>query len=422
MGTLAAMTDAWRLSAAEASRRLAARELSSEELVSACLEQVAERESKLWAWAWIDAPIALAQARERDGEARRGPLHGIPVAVKDVIDTADLPTGYGSPIYEGHQPERDADCVAWLREAGAVVLGKTVTTEFATYEPPPTVNPLDPARTPGGSSSGSAAAVAAGMVPLAYGTQTAGSVIRPASFCGVAGFKPAHGWRSTAGIKRLSERLDTLGLFARSVEDAALLGGFEVPPGERRVAFCRTPWWDRLEDGGRAALEEAAARLGAEEVELPPEFAGLAEAQETVMAFDVARNLEPEWRDHRDELSGAMRDYIERGRTVSAEDAQAGAAVGERCRALLPDVFAGFDALMVPGALGEAPLRAEGHTGDPLLCRAWTFLGVPALSVPGMVGPAGMPIGVQLVGLDASAVLGAGAWVEGMLASPAGAG
>jgi Asp-tRNA(Asn)/Glu-tRNA(Gln) amidotransferase A subunit family amidase len=303
-----------------------------------------------------------------------------------------------------------------------VVLGKTVTTEFATYEPPPTVNPLDPARTPGGSSSGSAAAVAAGMVPVAYGTQTAGSVIRPASFCGVAGFKPAHGWRSTTGIKRLSERLDTLGLLARTVADAALLGGFAAPSGEARVAFCRTPWWDRLEDGGRAALEDAAARLGAEEVELPAEFAALTEAQETVMAFDVARNLEPEWRSHRDELSGALRDYIERGRTVSDSDAREGAALGELCRSLLPDVFAGFDALVVPGALGEAPLRADGHTGDPLLCRAWTFLGVPALSVPGMVGPAGMPVGARLVGLSEAAVLRAGAWVEGMLASPVGAG
>jgi Asp-tRNA(Asn)/Glu-tRNA(Gln) amidotransferase A subunit family amidase len=415
------MTDAWRLSATEAARLLAARELSSEELVSACLERIAAREPELRAWAHLDAEAALAHARSRDGEERRGPLHGVPVGVKDVIDTADMPTAYGSPIYAGHRPERDADCVTWLREAGAVVLGKTVTTEFATYEPPPTVNPLDPARTPGGSSSGSAAAVAAGMVPLAYGTQTAGSVIRPASFCGIAGFKPAHGWRSIAGIKRLSDRLDTLGLLARTVEDAALLGGFAAPsPCEGRVAFCRTPWWDRLEDG--AALEEAAARLGTEEVELPPEFAELAEAQETVMAFDVARNLEPEWREHRDGLSGAMRDYIERGRSVTAEAAREGAAVGERWRSMLPGVFAGFDALVVPGALGEAPLRVDGHTGDPLLCRAWTFLGVPALSVPGMVGPAGMPVGVQLVGLDAAAVLGAGAWVEGKLASAAGAG
>src|SRR3954471_482094 len=240
----------------------------AEERVRECLERIEAREAELRAWAWLDPDAALAQARARDAEAPRGPLHGLPVGVKDVIDTADMPTAYGSPIYEGQRPQRDADCVAWLREQGAVVLGKTVTTEFATYEPPPTVNPHDPARTPGGSSSGSAAAVAAGVVPLAYGPQTAGSVVRPASFCGVAGFKPAHGWRSTTGIKRLSERLDTLGLFARNVADTGLLGGVEPPrPREGRVAFCRTPWWDALEEGGQAALEAAAARIGAEEVE-----------------------------------------------------------------------------------------------------------------------------------------------------------
>ena len=333
-----------------------------------------------------------------------------------------MPTTYGSPIYAGHRPARDADCVTSLREAGAVVLGKTVTTEFATYQPPPTVNPLDPARTPGGSSSGSAAAVAAGMVPLAFGTQTAGSVIRPASFCGIAGFKPAHGWRPTAGIKRLSERLDTLGLLARNVADVALFGGFDAPqPREPRLAFCRTPWWDDLEAGGRAALEDAAARLGAADLELPPEFGGLAAAQEAAMAFDVARNLEPEWREHRDGLSDAMRAYLEGARAVTAEDAEAAVALGERCRSAFPAVLAGFDALLVPGVLGEAPLRSEGNTGSPLLCRPWTFLGVPAFSVPGLVGPAGMPIGVQLVGLDAVVLLGVAAWVEGALAPPAGA-
>ena len=410
------MSDAWQLSATEAARLIAARELSSEELVSSCLERVAAREPELRAWAHLDSEAALAQARERDGEPARGPLHGIPVGVKDVIDTADMPTAYGSPIYAGHRPERDADCVTSLREAGAVVLGKTVTTEFATYEPPPTVNPHDPGRTPGGSSSGSAAAVGAGMVPLAFGTQTAGSVIRPASFCGIAGFKPAHGWRSTAGIKRLSERLDTLGLLARSVEDAALLGGFDAPqPRAGRLAFCRTPWWDEVEDGGRAAFDDAVGRLGATELELPPQFAGLPAAQETAMAFDVARNLEPEWREHRDLLSDAMREYIERGREVTAEAAEAAVAVGERCRSAFPDVVAGFDALLVPGVLGEAPLRSEGHTGNPLLCRAWTFLGVPAISVPGLVGPAGMPIGVQVVGLEARGLLGVAAWAEGLL-------
>jgi Asp-tRNA(Asn)/Glu-tRNA(Gln) amidotransferase A subunit family amidase len=398
-------------SAVELSRLLGAGELRSEEAVRACLDRVAARDDELWAWAYLDAEQALEQARARDGEARRGPLHGLPVGVKDVIDTADMPTSYGSSIYEGHQPARDADCVAWLREQGAVVLGKTVTTEFATYEPPPTRNPHDPERTPGGSSSGSAAAVAAGMVPLAYGTQTAGSVIRPASFCGVVGFKPSHGWHSTAGIKRLSERLDTLGTFGRTVADAALLAGFEPPePRQGRIAFCRTPW---LEED--ALLEDAAARLGLREVELPSDFAGLVDAQETAMAFDVAQNLEPEWRDHRDELSQAMRDYLERAWRVTADAAEEGAALGAACRAALPDVLAGLDALLVPAAAGEAPLRSEGHTGDPLFCRAWTLLGVPAVSVPGLQGPAGLPVGVQLVGLDEAAVLGAAAWVEAAL-------
>jgi Asp-tRNA(Asn)/Glu-tRNA(Gln) amidotransferase A subunit family amidase len=403
------------LSATDAARMIAARELSSEELVSACLERIAEREPELRAWAHLDAEAALTQARERDGEPPRGPLHGIPVGVKDIIDTADMPTTYGSPIYAGHRPARDADCVTALREAGAVVLGKTVTTEFATYQPPPTVNPHDPARTPGGSSSGSAAAVAAGMVPLAFGTQTAGSVIRPASFCGIAGFKPAHGWRSTTGIKRLSERLDTLGLIARSVADVALFGGFDAPQPRERLALARTPWWDELEDGGRSAFEAAVARLGAEALELPPEFGGLPAAQETAMAFDVARNLEPEWREHRDGLSDVMRDYLEGARAVTEEEARAAVALGDRCRSAFPGVIDGFDALVLPGVLGEAPLRSEGHTGSPLLCRPWTFLGVPAISVPGMLGPAGMPVGVQLVGVDADAVLGAAAWVEGRL-------
>jgi amidase len=379
--------------------------------VRECLARIEAREGELRAWAWLDPDAALAQARARDAEAPRGPLHGLPVGVKDVIDTADMPTAYGSPIYEGHRPERDADCVAWLREQGAVILGKTVTTEFATYQPPATVNPHDPDRTPGGSSSGSAAAVAAGMVPVAYGTQTAGSVIRPASFCGVVGFKPRHGWRSTAGVKRLSARLDTLGTFGRTVADAARPAGFEPAAGEPRIAFCRTPW---VEEAPEA--EEAARRAGARELELPPQFASLAAAQETLMAFDVARNLEPEWREHRAGLSQVMQDYIRDAREVPEEEAEAAAALRDQCRSRLPEVLAGLDALLVPAALGEAPLRSEGNTGDPLLCRAWTLLGVPAISVPGLTGPAGMPVGVQLVGLNEAAVLGAAKRVEAALA------
>ena len=403
------------VTATEAVRLLSERELSSEELVRDCLDRIREREGELRAWTHVDPDKAIATARERDDEEPRGPLHGLPVGVKNVIDTADMPTSYGSPIYAGRRPARDADCVTWLREQGAVILGKTVTTEFATYEPPPTVNPHDPARTPGGSSSGSAAAVADGMIPLAYGTQTAGSVIRPASFCGVAGFKPSHGWVSTDGIKRLSARLDTLGTFGRTVADAALLAGFEAPAAVApRIAFCRTPWWDAVEAG--AVLEAAAGRLGLDELELPPEFGALAQAQETVMAYDVARNLESEYKHHRERLSVAMREYIERGQAVRRKEAEDGAALGRAWRERLPEMLAGLDALLVPAAAGEAPLRSEGHTGDPLFCRAWTLLGVPAISVPGLTGPAGMPVGVQLVGLDEASVLGAAGWVEAGLA------
>lgn len=399
------------VSATEAVRLFADRELSSEELVRDCLERISAREGELQAWTHVDPDKAIATARARDAEEPRGPLHGLPVGVKDVIDTADMPTSYGSPIYAGRRPAHDADCVTWLREQGAVILGKTVTTEFATYEPPPTVNPHDPARTPGGSSSGSAAAVADGMIPLAYGTQTAGSVIRPASFCGVAGFKPSHGWTSTDGIKRLSARLDTLGTFGRTVADAALLAGFEAPAAVApRIAFCRTPWWDAVDAG--AVLEEAAGRLGLDELELPPEFGALAKAQETVMAFDVARNLESEYKHHPERLSTAMREYIERGQGVRRNEAEDGAALGRAWRERLPEVLDGLDALLVPAAAGEAPLRSEGHTGDPLFCRAWTLLGVPAINVPGLTGPAGMPVGVQLVGLDEASVLGAAGWVE----------
>jgi Asp-tRNA(Asn)/Glu-tRNA(Gln) amidotransferase A subunit family amidase len=399
------------LAATEAARLLAEREVSSEELVHECLDRIEEREDELRAWAHLDPEEAIAQARARDDETSRGPLHGLPVGVKDVIDTADMPTAYGSPIYAGRRPDRDAACVAWLRDQGAVILGKTVTTEFATYQPPPTVNPHDPQRTPGGSSSGSAAAVADGMVPLAYGTQTAGSVIRPASFCGVVGFKPRLGWHPTDGIKRLSARLDTLGTFGRTVADAALLAGFDPAGDEPRIAWCRTPWGEADD-----AVREAARRLDLDEIDLPAAFSGLADAQETLMAYDVARNLEREWRDHRELLSAAMREYLERAWTIPREAADEGAALAETCRARLPEVLGGYDALLVPAAAGEAPLRSGGTTGDPLFCRAWTLLGVPAISVPGLTGPAGMPVGAQLVGLDERTLLDAASRVEAGLA------
>ncbi|MEA2323693.1 MAG: hypothetical protein QOD81_3543 [Solirubrobacteraceae bacterium] len=422
----------WRLSASEAARRIAGGELSSETLVRACLARIEEREPTIHAWAHLDAEAALAQARERDASAPRGPLHGIPVAVKDIVDTADLPTEYGTTIHAGHRPERDAACVARLRAAGAVVIGKTVTTELALFRPPPTRNPADPARTPGGSSSGSAAAVADAMVPLALASQTAGSTVRPASFCGILGLKPTHGLIDATGVLCLSPQLDTLGMLAREAADLELLGAVLADGWEPlhdgaadrapAVAVARTPWWDAADDDGRRAVETAAQRLAAagarvREVELPESFAPLPDAQDTLMAFDMGRNLAWEYDHHAGELSDVLRGVLERGRATAPEAAEAAARTAAACHAELADLLGDGEVLLVPAVVGEAP-PAEVGTGDPLFCRAWTLLGVPAMSVPGLTGAHGLPIGVQLVapaGAD-RAVRAAGAWAAARLA------
>ncbi len=386
------------------------------DLVQACLERIEEREPVVGAWAHLDPEAALEQARARDAEPPRSPLHGVPVGVKDIIDTADLPTEQGSPIYAGRRPDADAACVRRLREAGAVVLGKTVTTEFATYQPAKTANPLALDRTPGGSSSGSAAAVADGMAPLALGSQTAGSTIRPASFCGILGFKPTHGLVDLAGVLRLSARLDTIGLFAREPRALALLAGALLPPGSARegaprVALARTAQWEQADASGRAAVERAAALLAVEEIELPPEFGALPAAQETVMAVDAAGSLAFEREHHRDLLSEPLRALLDTGLATSEEAYSAALALARSCRARLDAVMAGFDAILTPAVRGEAPAGLDS-TGDPLFCRAWTLLGTPAVSVPGMRGESGMPIGVQLVARpgDDHALLAVAAW------------
>jgi Asp-tRNA(Asn)/Glu-tRNA(Gln) amidotransferase A subunit family amidase len=383
--------------------------VSAVELTTDVLSRITAREYDLRAWSHLDPDLALAQARELDdAPGPRGPLHGIPVGVKDIIDTADQPTAHGSPIYAGNLPARDATLVARLRAAGAVVVGKTVTTEFALFDPGPTTNPHDPARTPGGSSSGSAAAVGAGTLPLAVGTQTAGSIVRPASFCGVVGAKPTIGAIPTDGVKPCSPTLDTIGVFAQDVEGAAL--GLGVMAGDvarfrpaelgdrPRVGFCRTPWWDRLEpDAARlidAAVERLAGHLELVEVELPPAFEGLLEAQLSVMGTEILRSLAWEREQHLDLLSPRLRDELAEAQTRVAgyDDAL---TLRQDCQRQLPGLFDHIEVLLAPSVIGEAPLIDT--TGDPVLCRPWTLLGTPTVAVPGLLGADRLPLGVQVV-------------------------
>ena len=423
------MTTLAYLSAAELAARLAAREMSCEEVVRDCLGRIEAREAELRAWAFLDPELAVADARDRDGASEpHGPLHGVPVGVKDIVDTARMPTAYGSPIYSGHRPRTDAACVRRLEEAGAVVLGKTHTTEFAFFHPGPTRNPHDPGRTPGGSSSGSAVAVAEGMVPLALGTQTAGSIVRPAAFCGVHGFKPTFGVLDLAGVKPFAPSLDTLGGFARHAGDLALLvgalggeGAIALAGGPPRIAAVRTPEWPAAQEASRDALAEAARRAemagaAVEELELPEPFELAADAQRTIMAAEGARALAREYDDHRDRLSERLRETLESGRATTPEAMAAAHRTTEACRARLPELFAARDVLLAPSAPGEAPEGLDS-TGDPIFCRTWTLLGCPVANVPGLHGPSGLPVGVQLVGPPGSdaAVLATAAWLGPVL-------
>jgi len=402
----------WSLTANEMASRVRSGAATSVALVESCLERIEAREGAVAAWQCLDPGHALEQAHRLDRQEARGALHGVPVAVKDIFDTADMPTGYGSPIYEGHRPDADADCVRRVREAGSVVLGKTVTTEFATFCPGKTRNPHDPLRTPGGSSSGSAAAVAEGMVPLAFGSQTVGSVVRPASFCGVVGFKAGFGRFDLAGVKPLAARLDSLGFFARSVRDVVLFadavagtadaGMVAFPNRPPRVALVRTAQWDRAEPASQQAVEATASLLvesGAEldEPELPAEFAELPGIQNRIFTAGAVAALAAELRDHRDRLSPQLRALLEEGETYGAADIAEAEAVAERCRIFMDELFETCDFALAPAAPGEAPPGLE-RTGDPLFSRMWTLLHGPCLSLPGHRGANGMPVGVQLAG------------------------
>jgi Asp-tRNA(Asn)/Glu-tRNA(Gln) amidotransferase A subunit family amidase len=406
------MPDPLALSARDAARQIAAGRLSAEALVSACLERIAAREPVVGAWHHLDQGAALAAARHCDASGPSGPLHGIPIAVKDLIDTVDMPTGYGSAIYQGHRPAADAACVALARAAGAIVIGKTVTTEFACFTAGKTANPRNPAHTPGGSSSGSAAAIADSMVPLAFGTQTAGSVIRPAAFCGIVGFKPSFGVIPRAGVKMLADSLDTIGTMARSVADAAFFAGIlggrpalrdvAMPAAPPRFGFYRTPMWEEAEPSTAAALDRARAafeRAGAwvADIAIPPEHRGLTAAQDAIMGFELVRGLAYERLQHGAELSPRLAQLLDHGMTVGAAAYDAALAETAAARAGLDGFFGPCEALLVPAAPGEAP-AGLGYTGNPVFNRMWTLLGVPCVTLPAMWGASGLPTGIQLVG------------------------
>jgi Asp-tRNA(Asn)/Glu-tRNA(Gln) amidotransferase A subunit family amidase len=414
------------LSASDAARAVAAGALSAEQLVQACLARIREVEPDVQAWQYLDEAHALAQARSRDldrAEGRPlGPLHGVPVGIKDIIDTTDMPTEDGTVLHAGRRPARDAAVVAQLRAAGAVILGKTVTTECATYSPGKTRNPHDAARSPGGSSSGSAAAVAAGMVPLAIGTQTNASIIRPASFCGVYGFKPTHGLISRHGVLKLSPSLDCVGLFARSLEDIALaaeqLTGFDEndaatrprarirfvqtlagePPLPPRLAFVKTPMWDRVDESTREAFAELVATLGVscEEYALPETIGEAWQWHRTIMEGEMAAHLDAEYEKGRDKLSESLREQLARGREISALAYQRALHRVPRLIDGFDELFANFDAIVTPAARGTAP--PLDSTGDPAFGTLWSLAGMPSLCMPLMHGADGLPLGVQLVG------------------------
>jgi amidase len=400
------------LSAVEAAAAIAQGELSSQELVTSCIERIAERDDAVMAWAHIDPDEALAQARAADAKKSAGPLHGVPVGVKDIIDVAGMPTGFNSPIYPGYVPIADAACAAMVRKAGGLILGKTVSTEFGNRHPGPTRNPHDPSRTPGGSSSGSAAAVGDRQVPLGIGTQTSGSIIRPAAFCGAVGYKPSFGELSRVGVKQQSGSLDTLGLCGRSVADvellrAALLGipyKPEAPHGFRfRMALYRPSDWDTAEACSREAVEQAASDIeaaGAEvlELKLPTDLFGTwLDEHRRLANFEGARNYGHEKTLFKDKLSKDLYEgRILNGERCSVEEYIAAQRKSEAMRAWMDDAFEEFDVVLTLSSAGEAPLGLA-HTGDARFNSLWTLLYTPSVTLPRGFGPNGMPLGIQLV-------------------------
>ena len=407
---MAIPTDIAGMSAAGAARAIAAGTLTSEGFVLALLARIAERDDAVRAWSFLDAEGALVAARAADAATGpRGALHGVPVGVKDVIDATGMPTEFGSQAFAGHYPAADAAVTARLRAAGAIIMGKLVTAEFATYRSGPTRNPANPAHTPGGSSSGSAAAVADSQVPVALGTQTAGSVVRPASFCGAFGFKPTQGRYPAQGVIDTAHRLDTVGTFARNVADIALLdrvlsGDEAAAPIETRplvIGVLADGMWAGVSPAMAATRKRWAKRFAAaghEVVMIPAPLIleELSAAQKVIHQVECARLLGGIRRDHADKVSAVFREFVDGGMAIDDSAYVAACQVQDRARATAAQIFGGADLLMACSATGAAPEGLES-TGDPVFCRAWTALGTPSLGFPAGED-AGLPLGLQLIG------------------------
>ena len=413
------------LSASEAVARMADKRLKAVDLVEACLARIEKREGQVHAWEALDPEGALKRAEMLDRRAKPvGPLHGIPLAVKDIISTRTMPTTCGSPIYRDHVVGKDAACVTQLVKAGAIVLGKSVTTEFAGAHAGKTHNPHNLRHTPAGSSSGSAAAVADFMAPVGYGTQTSGSVIRPGAFNGVVAYKGTYGWADLTGVKTYSKSLDTLGFFTREANDLALIraayghAAADPPKEPPRIGFCRTEWWDKADPQTRKNIETAVRALRAagarvREWVMPESWGGLIEAHNRVMTKEATRHYGPERERFPHLLSPSLTASLEVGDKVSGKQFADAVKRKRRAQGELKEVWEKFDCLLVPAARGEAP-AGLGSTGDPIFNRYWTFLGSPCITLPYGTGPFGLPLAVQLVGKHGAddALIASARWVE----------
>ena len=417
----------YTLTATEAVDAIASGRITSVDLVKSCLAQIDQTDGVIGAWAYLDADAALAQAAECDRIRKAGfatgALHGVPVGLKDIIDTVDMPTQRGTPIFAGRQTTEDARMVELLRGAGAVIMGKTVTTELAFVHPNQTRNPHSPNHSPGGSSSGSAAAVAAMHVPLAIGTQTNGSVIRPASFCGTFGFKPTRGVISREGVLQTSVSLDQVGCFGRSLQDVALLvdviGGYDQrdacsfarprpamlagasadAPVTPDLAWFNLPFNDRLAPDARDGLEAVLDVLGPQvrRLDAADTLSNLVAVQARIHEYEICQHLAATFDAHWDDLSETLKPVLTRGRQISEAEYQDALAVKTSAEGFFANLFTEFDAIIAPAAAGEAP-KFGGGTGDPIFCTLWTLAGLPCVTLPLLIGDHGLPIGVQLIG------------------------